>query len=384
VQFAGKCAGVQPIRYQWRLNGTNLPSATNDTLIVTGPRLLTGPLGPVTPGVYQLVASNAYGVTVSKPAKLTMTIPLAEALDTVPPQQKDSLYNWLTSGNAQWYGQTNYVHQTAGAVNLSAARSGGIGALQESVLQTTFATNVAGSVIFWWKVSSEQFFDTLEFRINGTVQATISGEVDWTQASFPLAAGTNVLMWRYSEDDSFDSGLDAAFVDQFAFAVAPVITRQPVGVIANFGNAVSLGVIATGTAPMSYQWFRNGSPISGGISSTYTMLNIARAQAGTYSVIVTNSGGVAVSSNAVLKVLVPQVLGSPALLPDGTLQLTSTDANGGLLQPADLANFEAQVSSNLVDWVTLTNGLSLTNGTLQLQDSGRTNNPARFYRIVEH
>jgi hypothetical protein len=155
-------------------------------------------------------------------------------------------------------------------------------------------------------------------------------------------------------------------------------------VIANFGNAVSLGVIATGTAPMSYQWFRNGSPISGGISSTYTMLNIARAQAGTYSVIVTNSGGVAVSSNAVLKVLVPQVLGSPALLPDGTLQLTSTDANGGLLQPADLANFEAQVSSNLVDWVTLTNGLSLTNGTLQLQDSGRTNNPARFYRIVEH
>ena len=109
--------------------------------------------------------------------------------------------------------------------------------------------------------------------------------------------------------------------------------------------------------------------------------------AGTYTVTVTSPslpGLSAVSSNAVLKVLVPQVLGSPALLPDGTLQLTSTDANGGLLQPADLANFEAQVSSNLVDWVTLTNGLSLTNGTLQLQDSGRTNNPARFYRIVEH
>jgi len=191
-------------------------------------------------------------------------------------------------------------------VNSSAARSGGIGALQETIMQTTFATNIAGSVIFWWKVSSEQFFDTLEFRINGTVQASISGEVDWTQASFPLAAGTNVLMWRYSKDVSFDSGLDAAFVDQFTFAAAPLITKQPTGVVANLGDVVSLSVIATGTAPLRYQWFRNGSPMSSQISSTYTMLNVARTQSGTYSVIVTNSGGVAVSSNASVLVKVPQ------------------------------------------------------------------------------
>ncbi len=91
-----------------------------------------------------------------------------------------------------------------------------------------------------------------------------------------------------------------------------------------------------------------------------------------------------VSSNAVLKVLVPQLLGSPTLLPDGTFLLTSTDANGGLLQPSDLANFEAQASTNLANWMTLTNALSLTNGMLQLQDSSGTNWPARFYRILEH
>lgn len=54
------------------------------------------------------------------------------------------------------------------------------------------------------------------------------------------------------------------------------------------------------------------------------------------------------------------------------------------LTAADLANFEAQVSTNLVNWVTLPNALSLANGMLQLQDIGSTNSRARFYRILEH
>ncbi len=39
---------------------------------------------------------------------------------------------------------------------------------------------------------------------------------------------------------------------------------------------------------------------------------------------------------------------------------------------------------NLVDWVTLPNALSLTNGMLQLQDSSQSNYNARYYRLVEH
>ena len=118
-----------------------------------------------------------------------------------------------------------------------------------------------------------------------------------------------------------------------------------------------------------------------------TLNNVGRMQNGTYFVTVTNitlSGGSTVSSNAVLKVLVPQLLGTPALLPDGSFQFTSTDANGGLLSPSDLANFEAQVSTNLVNWATLPNALSLTNGMLLLQDNGSTNYAARYYRILEH
>ena len=374
IILAAKCAGVQPVNYQWQLNGTNVPGATNDTLLLTNnPSLQFGPIRVLPTGVYQLVASNAYGVATSKFAKITTFIPLGTALNATN-------LVWTTSGNAQWFGETNVTHD-----GVSAAQSGGIGALQETILQTTFGTNWSGRYTFWWKVSSEQDFDFLEFRVNGIVQTNISGEVNWQQVSIPVAAGTNVLQWRYSKDVSFDGGQDGGWVDQFAYlADPPVITLQPASQIVNMGTNVTFHVTAIGNTPdLQYQWRQNGNLV-GGNSPTLVLNNVGRAQDGNYFVTVTNSSGSTVSSNAVLKVLVPQLLGSPMLLPDGTLTFTSTDANGGLLLLSDLANFQAQASTDLVNWVTLTNAFSLTNGMLQLQDNGGTNWPARFYRIVEH
>ncbi len=115
-----------------------------------------------------------------------------------------------------------------------------------------------------------------------------------------------------------------------------------------------------------------------------TLTSVGRAQDGTYTVLVTNSAGGILSSNAVLLVRVPQLLGKPLLLPNGTFQLTSSDVGGGALSPSNLPNFEAQTSSNLLNWATLPNALSLTNGMLLLQDSTWTNSPARYYRIIEH
>jgi hypothetical protein len=212
--------------------------------------------------------------------------------------------------------------------------------------------------------------------------------VDWTQASIPVATGTNVLMWRYSKDATIDAGQDAGWVDQFAFIPdGPLITSQPVSQTVNMGTNVTfrVTVVAQSKHQLTSQWRQNGN-VLGANSPMLNLNNVGRAQDGTYFVTVTdvNNGVSTVSSNAVLKVLVPQLLASPQLLLDGTFQLTSTDANGGLLQPSDLANFEAQASTNLANWMTLTNALSLTNGMLQLQDSSGTNWPARFYRILEH
>ncbi len=372
VLLAAKAAGVQPVAYQWQLNGVNLAGATNDTLKLTNLQFAQA-------GAYRLVASNAYGVVFSKPAKLAVIIPLGEALDTTNRA-------WTTSGSALWYGQTNITHD-----NVDAARSGDIGNSQETVLQTTVVTNWSGHCTFWWKVSSEDYFDVLEFRLNGVLQTSISGEVDWQPCSIAIPAGTNTLQWRYSKDASYGDGQDAGWVDQFVFLPdPPVFTLQPVSQTVNMGSNVQFRVSVNGLGPFNYRLQKDstncwwGSAFVAGNNATFTLDTVKRMYNGAYSVVVSNNTGVVTSSNALLKVLVPQKLGNPVLLPDGTLQLTSGDADGGLLSPSDLASFEAQASTNLTDWVTLSNSLSLTNGMLWLQDSPATNCPQRFYRIIEN
>ena len=101
-------------------------------------------------------------------------------------------------------------------------------------------------------------------------------------------------------------------------------------------------------------------------------------------VTVTNLGGSVTSSNASIHVAVPQQLHEPVVLANGTFSVISGDADGGTLLPADLIAFEAQVSTNLIEWSTLTNSLSLTNGALLLTDPDATNASTRFYRLVEH
>ena len=58
----------------------------------------------------------------------------------------------------------------------------------------------------------------------------------------------------------------------------------------------------------------------------------------------------------------------------------SLRASGGVDAPA----FEAQASTNLVDWESLPNVLSLTNGSFFLRDTNAAQWPKRFYRVVEH
>ena len=168
------------------------------------------------------------------------------------------------------------------------------------------------------------------------------------------------------------------------FAVAPTITAQPLSQTVVVGSHLQFSVAASGYPSLSYQWRQNGTNPVGSNSPVLVMNNVNRAQSGSYSVVVTNSNGQVFSSNAVLRVTVPQRLGMPKLSPGGSFQLTSGNVDGVQMTAADLANLDVQVSANLVDWVTLPAGLSLTNGTLQLQDNDRTNSPSRFYRIVEH
>ena len=62
ASFKVVAAGTSPLGYQWRLNGTNLPSATNTTLSI--------PVQTSSLGTYSIVVSNLYGTTTSLNALL--------------------------------------------------------------------------------------------------------------------------------------------------------------------------------------------------------------------------------------------------------------------------------------------------------------------------
>ncbi len=74
----------------------------------------------------------------------------------------------------------------------------------------------------------------------------------------------------------------------------------------NFKDPVPLcavfDVIATGSAPLNYQWFFNNATIAGATNASFTRSNAQPVHQGNYFVVVTNSGGGATSSVAVLTV----------------------------------------------------------------------------------
>ncbi|MDG2214209.1 MAG: immunoglobulin domain-containing protein, partial [Verrucomicrobiota bacterium] len=79
---------------------------------------------------------------------------------------------------------------------------------------------------------------------------------------------------------------------------APVITSHPEDINATAGNNVTFDVNATGIAPLTYQWQKNGADLPGANSATLQLTDINTTHAGTYRIIVSNDLG-SVTSNPV-------------------------------------------------------------------------------------
>lgn len=83
---------------------------------------------------------------------------------------------------------------------------------------------------------------------------------------------------------------------------APAITSQPSNVTISQGQPATFRVSASGAAPLSYQWQKNGVNIAGATSATYTIASTTTTSAGQYRVIVSNSVGSVTSNAATLTV----------------------------------------------------------------------------------
>ena len=89
---------------------------------------------------------------------------------------------------------------------------------------------------------------------------------------------------------------------------APQITGQPVSVSVPQGDTATFSVAATG-GNLTYQWRHGTTNLPGATDNPLVLTNVSYDQAGSYSVLVSNSVDIAVSDKAVLTVVSPSVWG---------------------------------------------------------------------------
>ncbi len=116
----------------------------------------------------------------------------------------------------------------------------------------------------------------------------------------------------------------------------PSITVPPASLAVSETGTATFSVTATGSVPLSYQWRKDGTNLSGATSPTLTLANVTAADEGNYDVVVSNHLGSATSASAALTIHpLPSVatVGTTrrVLLPGDNLTLAVTAAGSGTL-----------------------------------------------------
>ena len=237
--FMVVAAGTAPLSYQWQENGTAISGATSASYT-------TAATSSSDNGAkFQVVVSNSAGSVTSN--AVTLMVNAAAAAPSITTQPVN---------------QTVTVGQTA--------------------TFTVVATGTAPLSYQWQK--------------NGTA---ISGA---TSASYTTAATTssdNGAQFVVVVSNSAGSVTsNAATLTVNAGAVAPLITTQPANQTVTVGQMATFTVVATGTAPLSYQWQKNTTAISGATSASYTTPATTSADNGAKFVVVVSNTAGSVTSNA--------------------------------------------------------------------------------------
>ena len=80
------------------------------------------------------------------------------------------------------------------------------------------------------------------------------------------------------------------------------ITAQPTTQNLPLAGSGSISVTATGSGTLAYQWYKEGSPLSGATSATYNFTNASSGDAGQYYVVVSNAYGYETSQTVTVNV----------------------------------------------------------------------------------
>jgi hypothetical protein len=170
--------------------------------------------------------------------------------------------------------------------------------------------------------------DPATFNVLVTGAAPLSYRWQFNETNLlSAAAGPGLVLTNVQADNA---GLYYATVSN-AFGVVtsavamltvwerPSLTQQPSSIAVQAGQGAAFNVTATGTTPLTYQWFFDAATIPDATNSLLQVQNVQTTNAGRYVAVVTNVAGSATSQVAVLFVNVPGLLcGADRTLEFGT------------------------------------------------------------------
>jgi hypothetical protein len=143
-----------------------------------------------------------------------------------------------------------------------------------------------------------------------------------TLTGTPSSAGTfDVTITAYEgQNGSLIASPNYAYritVSGTTTVTAPSIVAQPQNQTVSANSSVTFTVIASGSPAPTYQWQKNGANILGENGTSLGLANVQASDAGTYSVVVTNSAGSVTSNGATLTVTSAGVLPVVTVQPSG-------------------------------------------------------------------
>lgn len=348
------------------------------------------------PGNYFFGWTGALGGT-NSPARIIVTnaTPIVSALFSALPTGKFSLSVVAVGGGFETNNPPRSYYNSGDVVSLRALTNGTelfLGWTRDASgtnnpLSITMTTNKTIQANFGIlpQVIVTPSAQTILAGSNATLTASAIGipllVYQWRNNSGPIAGATNVSFTitntqptnagNYFVVATNLSGSVTSSVATVTVIGIPTITNQPAALTTlTVGHAASFNVGAYGWPALTYRWKLNGAAVTGATSNSYTLANAFPANAGNYTVVITNIYGSVTSTPSALTVL-PLGVTTPKISAPGQFQFTFDTATG--------ISYSVQYSTNLTQWLPLFT-IGGVGSPLTLTDP-TAGTPFRFYRI---
>jgi Putative Ig domain/Abnormal spindle-like microcephaly-assoc'd, ASPM-SPD-2-Hydin/Immunoglobulin I-set domain len=213
----------------------------------------------------------------------------------IPTQSGTFLFSVQASDSAGRTTQQSLGIQVSSALSITTASlpPGTVNVAYSTTLQAT-----GGTPPYTWSVSS------------GALPAGLALNASTGAISGTPAQSATFSFTAQVADAASHTAQQASSIQILA---APMITSQPASQTIAAGQTATFSVTASGTAPLSYQWKKNGTAIGGATFSSYTTPAETTSDNGAqFTVMVSNSAGSVASNAATLTVTTPGQLSSSA------------------------------------------------------------------------